>query len=314
MDVQQIRRRRQEVIDRHGEWTAHTIRLADDTYTFSEDNPERDRKTASNALHLNRILQAVSDAAGRKLSELRVLDLGCLEGMYAIEFARHGAEVVGVEGRLANIEKARFAQEVLALDKLKFVQDDVRNLSVDKYGRFDVVLCIGLLYHLDAPDVFEFTERMSDVCTSIAVVDTHYSHIAIEERVYKGRTYSGHLFTEFVNETPEEKEKAAWAALDNVNSFWLTLPSLFNLFADTGFTSAYTCFNPSTGSRGTDRDTFIALKGERRDLLTMPVPSPPQRWTEGTSLKGVRSASADGYVRRGVRKLRNLAGRVKKSS
>src|ERR1044072_4235480 len=64
MDDQQIRRRRQEESDRHGEWTAHKIRLADDTYTFSGDHPDRDRKTASNALHLNRILQAVSDAAG----------------------------------------------------------------------------------------------------------------------------------------------------------------------------------------------------------------------------------------------------------
>jgi hypothetical protein len=31
----------------------------------------------------------------------------------------------------------------------------VRNLSEQRYGRFDVVLCVGLLYHLNEPDVLE---------------------------------------------------------------------------------------------------------------------------------------------------------------
>jgi ubiquinone/menaquinone biosynthesis C-methylase UbiE len=305
MDIEQIRRRRQELIERYGEWTAHTIRLAEDTYTFPEDHPERDRKISLNALHLNRIVQAVADAAGRSLSELRVIDLGCLEGMYAVEFARHGAEVVGVEGRAANLEKARFAQEVLSLDNLRFVQDDVRNLSVEKYGRFDVVLCIGLLYHLDAPEVFEFTERMAEVCNRVAVIDTHFSHIPYEQRTYKGQTYHGHVFTEFTTETEEEKERAAWAALDNSKSFWPTLPSLFNLFADAGFTSAYTCFNPCMGGRWPDRDTFIALKGERRELYT--VPSASARWSEEMGLDPSRETIPSGYLARGVRKLRGLA-------
>jgi SAM-dependent methyltransferase len=309
MNIDQIRQRRQEVIDLHGEWTAHTIRLADDTYTLSKSNPERDQKLLANALHLNRIVQAVSDVVGRPLNQLRVLDLGCLEGMYAIEFAQHGAEVVGVDGRHANLEKARMAQAALSLENLQFIQDDARNLSVEKYGHFDVVLCIGLLYHLDAPDVFEFTERLADVCTRVAVIDTHYSHVPYEQRTYKGRTYHGHLFTEFTNETAEEKEKAAWAALDNPKSFWLTLPSLFNLLTDVGFTSAYTCFNPCTGRRLPDRDTFIAIKAEARQLSCVPMTS--TRWTEEETLDVVGSPNASGFSR-GVRKLRSLARGLKK--
>src|SRR3989442_14143808 len=100
--------------------------------------------------------RAFSDITNKPLDSLRVLDLACLEGLYGKEFARHGAAVFGKEGRKANIEKARFAKDALALENIRFVQDNVRNLSVQKYGYFDVVLCLGILYHLHVPDVFHF--------------------------------------------------------------------------------------------------------------------------------------------------------------
>src|SRR6185312_10010629 len=104
-----------------------------------------------------------------------ILDLACLEGQYALEFARQGAQSVGIEGRAENLEKARFAQRALQLDNVELHQDDVRNLSVAKYGHFDVVLCLGILYHLDAPDVFDFVERIASVCTGFAIFDTYIS-------------------------------------------------------------------------------------------------------------------------------------------
>jgi hypothetical protein len=96
------------------------------------------------------IVQMVRDVAGRPLRELRVVDLACLEGMYRIELARQGARVVAIEGREANLDKARPAQEALALDNLELYLDDVRNLSAKKYGRFDVVLatCTGAAWVL----------------------------------------------------------------------------------------------------------------------------------------------------------------------
>lgn len=92
--------------------------------------------------------------------------------LYAIEFACHKAACLGIEGREANIEKARFAKQVLLLDNLEFAQDDVRNLTIEKHGQFDVVLCLGILYHFNAPDVFSFVERVAEVCRKICIVDT----------------------------------------------------------------------------------------------------------------------------------------------
>jgi 2-polyprenyl-3-methyl-5-hydroxy-6-metoxy-1,4-benzoquinol methylase len=128
MDLSELKTRKQALIDRYGPWTDHNIHLGGDVYTF-ESRPLTPK--------WRRILQIVADLAGQPLDRLRIVDLACLEGQYAIEFARHGATAIGIEGRESNIAKARFAKEALGLDNLEFRQDDVRNLSAAKYGHFD---------------------------------------------------------------------------------------------------------------------------------------------------------------------------------
>lgn len=265
MDTEQIRRRRQEVVERFGPWTAHNIQLRDDLYTIGP-------QLVGDEVKLRRITQVVADVAGRPLSDLRVLDLGSLEGLYAIELARHGARAVAVEIREANIEKMRFAKEALALDNFEIVADDVRNLSAEKYGHFDVVLCLGLLYHLDAPDVFHFTERVAEVCRRAAVLDTHVSLVDEVSHTFGGEQYWGSDFREHgEEETDEERKQKLWASADNPKSFWLTKPSLNNLLARVGFTSVYECHNPPEADKPADRVTLVALKGERAELLSAPL-------------------------------------------
>ena len=76
---------------------------------------------------------------------LRILDLACLEGLFSLELAMQGARVVGVEIREGNLTKARFAAEALGVSGVEFVRDDVRNVDAGRYGRFDVILCSGIL-------------------------------------------------------------------------------------------------------------------------------------------------------------------------
>src|SRR5438309_10055658 len=86
--------KKRAIIDRFGPWVANNIHLADDLYTIG-------KRIEGDEIKLRRVLQVVADATRRPLDTLRVLDLACLEGLYAIEFARHGATVVGIEGREA---------------------------------------------------------------------------------------------------------------------------------------------------------------------------------------------------------------------
>ena len=173
---------------------------------------------------VRRVVQVVADLAGRPFDQLRALDLACLEGLYSIELGRRGSKVVGIEGRAAGVAKADFAKEALQLERVSFVHDDVRNLSRERYGEFDVVLCIGILYHLDAPDVFELLARIGEVCTRLAVVDTHVALTGRSEREHGGHVYRGLSYVEHSAATPQEtRERASWASLDNPASFWLTV-------------------------------------------------------------------------------------------
>jgi 2-polyprenyl-3-methyl-5-hydroxy-6-metoxy-1,4-benzoquinol methylase len=263
MNSEEILRQKQAVIQRFGEWTAHNIQLGPGLYTINE-------KIAGNEIKLRRLVQIVSDIVDKPFSELRILDLACLEGLYAIEFARHGAEVVGIEGREANIEKARFVKNVLCLDNLELVQDDVRNLSKEKYGSFDVILCLGILYHLDAPDVFSFLETISAVCRKVALIDTHISQRSERSYTYKGKQYWGSLFIEHdAKSTLKERQQALWGSLDNLTSFWPTRHSLYNLISHVGFTSAYECHIPK-GQEEHDRILIVAAKGRRQELICCP--------------------------------------------
>jgi 2-polyprenyl-3-methyl-5-hydroxy-6-metoxy-1,4-benzoquinol methylase len=122
MDTEQIKLKRQKIVEQFGDWTAHNILLQADTYTYDESHPKFEEQLRGHGIHLQRIVQIVSDVTNQPLSNLRVLDLVCLEGLYGIEFARHGSEVIGIEGREANVVKAQFAKDVLELDNITFLQ------------------------------------------------------------------------------------------------------------------------------------------------------------------------------------------------
>ena len=213
-----------------------------------------------------RIVQIVRDFSRKPLSDCRVLDLACLEGDFAAELAMRGAQALGIEGRASNIERGRARHP---MKSLQFTQDDVRNLSREKYGQFDIVLCLGILYHLDAPECFKLLRSIAEVCTGFAVIDTHVSLTPNTQRSYDGRTYSGSFYTEYERRpSSDEQERKVWAAIDNCQSFWPSKPSLVNAVIDAGFVSAYECQYPAWNDIPADRVALVALKGEREKVLS----------------------------------------------
>jgi tRNA (mo5U34)-methyltransferase len=91
-----------------------------------------------------------ADAIPRDLHGMSVLDIGCNAGFYSIEMKRRGADrVLGIDSDEVYLKQARFAASLSGAD-IEF-----RKLSVYDVARlgerFDIVLFMGVLYHLRHP-------------------------------------------------------------------------------------------------------------------------------------------------------------------
>lgn len=149
----------------------------------------------------------------KSLDGLRVLDLACRTGAFSRALAEAGAEVLGIEGKSANFDR------IPATPNAQYVLDDVRNLSAEKYGHFDITLCLGILYHLEAQDAVNLLRAIREVTRKYAVIDTHVGPATAAVAVDGGtQTYAGHMYN--------EGEDGPWSALGNQFSFWFTPESL----------------------------------------------------------------------------------------
>ncbi len=94
--------------------------------------------------------QYFSHAIPGDLRGRTVLDVGCNAGFFSIEMKRRGADrVVGLEPDEHYLAQARFVADVCGLD-IEFRQLTVYQVA-ELHERFDVVLFMGVLYHLRHP-------------------------------------------------------------------------------------------------------------------------------------------------------------------
>jgi 2-polyprenyl-3-methyl-5-hydroxy-6-metoxy-1,4-benzoquinol methylase len=227
----EILREKARIEQQHGPWTAHNVWLAEDIFTLPGP-PDWAYLRGKWFSHLGEVL------LGRPLKGMRVLDIGCLEGGIAMAIGESGAEVVGIDVREANLAKARFARDVRGLRNVEFVEANMLKLEDYDLGKFDIVVCAGTLYHVDAPNILSFLSGLRRVCSGLVMIDTHFATEAREEYVGEnGRSYLGRTFVEthYRERDIEEKKKDRWGSLDNNLAFWLTERSLINMLIDAGF-------------------------------------------------------------------------------
>ena len=159
-------------IRRVGPWF-HDIELAPGIKT-REVNPVPGPFPVNNPY---KIWKSFRDVIPADLSGRRVLDIGSAEGFYAIELARRGARVVAVDLSDDMIKRLEFAADVLHLsDKIEARIGTAEMLDTSQ--RYDAVLCLGLLYHLQSPSAT--LQKLSELS------DTIYLESAIDrgERPY----------------------------------------------------------------------------------------------------------------------------------
>lgn len=134
--------------------------------------------------------KAVWDIVGsllfEDLSGLRILEAGCNSGVFAFLCAQRGAEVIGID-----VVDRYLAQAESIKAHLKFGNNVAfKKLSVydaDSLGKFDIVLALGLLYHLKF-----WSYALSKLCSiteKLIVIDTEI--LSIKEDAYQARFVKG---------------------------------------------------------------------------------------------------------------------------
>jgi len=223
-------------------WTAHNIRLSPEVTTRPGD-PD----FIETDLRLRAILRALSLIYRDRLARLRVADLGSLEGGFALAMAQQGMEVTAIEARRKNLDKCQLLKEQFSLANLTFVHDDVKNFTRQKFGSFDVVLALGIFYHLDDP--LSWLRQVAEATRAVLVIESHYApadeaalalldprlkHLGPLKKVEaNGDTYEGRWFSEYAPGTDPEEQ--LWASYSNHSSFWLTKESLLRAALRSGF-------------------------------------------------------------------------------
>jgi hypothetical protein len=222
-------------------WTAHNIRLGQGfTIPNAPDFLSCDARLAA-------ILRTLSAFYREGLENLHVADLGALEGGYSLALAMRGAHTTGIEAREQNLEKCRLVKEHFNLPNLQFVKDDVKNFGVENYGEFNIVLALGIAYHLDNP--VQWLQQIAHTVKDMLFIDTHYApsdapalpllrpslqHLGeLESVTFDNQNFSGRWFFEYDENTDAESQ--LWASYSNNKSFWLTKESLLLAIQHAGF-------------------------------------------------------------------------------
>lgn len=120
----------------------------------------------------------VVELYGGTLKGKRVLDLGCNAGFWSLAAIEAGCDyVLGVDGRSMHVEQANFVFDVNEVDpsRYRFDVGNVFDYPFASFEPFDVVLCLGLLYHVAKP--FCLMELVSQVNTDLLVIDTSISEL-----------------------------------------------------------------------------------------------------------------------------------------
>ncbi len=170
----------------------------------------------------------------------RVLELGPFEGYFSVLLEKLGVrENVAIESSCENHQKCLAVQSDFGLTRTRFVHRDLEDLAAAKTppelgGGFDLVLSLGVLYHLAEP------ARHLDWCRRMAprlLLGTHYVEPAALER-YKPELFAGSAETQFKGESYR-----GWAAKprDAPGSgraevgFWPYEDDLVRMLRDAGF-------------------------------------------------------------------------------
>lgn len=154
--------------------------------------------------------ESLLSALPEDLNGKTVLDIGCNAGAFSIEAKRRGAtRVVGFDYSKQYIDQAKFCAEVLGLE----IEYHIANVDefLSQCGRFDIVIFVGVLYHLQDP--IHVARLVKNVCNQICLLET----VGVSPHLRK--------LEEGIIQFPRPK-------ITHSGSTWLNMEGLRHIFVD----------------------------------------------------------------------------------
>jgi SAM-dependent methyltransferase len=202
------------------------------------------------------------------------VDLGCLEGGLSFELWRAGRTVLGVEGRKENWERCLLVRDHFrAAGEMEFLLADVREY---KPGRsFDVVVCSGLLYHLDDPAAYIAALGELTAEQGMLYLDTHVAPEDMDMAECEFRDFLSPLRSKAASGIQiryreyAEDVKLPESSVGNPVSLWMDGASHLELLYRAGFARVYE-LNGYFGAG----ETALKRRYARRYFVALKNPAP----------------------------------------
>jgi 2-polyprenyl-3-methyl-5-hydroxy-6-metoxy-1,4-benzoquinol methylase len=96
--------------------------------------------------------KSILDSYGfpQDVSGMHVLEIGAWDGAYTFEVEKRGGIVTAMD--IQDKDRTGFSvAHKINNSKVKYIQNDVTYLSAEKHGKFDIVLFLGVYYHILHP-------------------------------------------------------------------------------------------------------------------------------------------------------------------
>jgi tRNA (mo5U34)-methyltransferase len=117
------------------------------------------------------IERSLEQQLGAERGSLTALDLASHQGWFSVKLAQAGfGRVQGIEARRSHVDDSRLMADIYGLEGLSFRQGDIHDVDAEALGQFDVVLMMGLLYHLENPVGALRTCR--SLCRQLCLIET----------------------------------------------------------------------------------------------------------------------------------------------
>lgn len=171
--------------------------------------------------------------------ELRTaLDAGCGIGFFSHYLAGLALQVTAFDARVENIAEAK-----QRFPELNFHVHDIENPLVQELGSFDLVLCFGLLYHLENP--IRAVRNLHVLTRGIIVIESMVLPHQLPLAAVMDERYSEDQSVNYISFVPSEA-------------------CIIKLLYNAGFVAVY---KPQRLPRHTDFQTSLAYRRQRTVLV-----------------------------------------------